>query len=209
MAKPGRNDPCPCGSGNKYKKCCLAKEEAVAREQLVKAQAPRDTLATRPARRRRSLAGHRVDGSSRRPPRQGRGGRCLRGRAWYRLQRRSDLVRAAKLDEAEAAARDLLRRFPDVHDGWDRLGMVHEARGDSRQAADCYRKVIAFIRDHPDDYEPGFEEVFVKLVDRLDPPTATWSRHRYGHATQRRRPHHHCNAWSARPQTALKEREQG
>lgn len=21
--KPGRNDPCPCGSGNKYKACCL------------------------------------------------------------------------------------------------------------------------------------------------------------------------------------------
>jgi preprotein translocase subunit SecA len=21
-AKPGRNDPCPCGSGLKYKKCC-------------------------------------------------------------------------------------------------------------------------------------------------------------------------------------------
>ena len=24
--KPGRNDPCPCGSGKKYKKCCGAKE---------------------------------------------------------------------------------------------------------------------------------------------------------------------------------------
>ncbi len=24
----GRNDPCPCGSGKKYKKCCLGKEEA-------------------------------------------------------------------------------------------------------------------------------------------------------------------------------------
>jgi preprotein translocase subunit SecA len=23
--KIGRNDPCPCGSGKKYKKCCLAK----------------------------------------------------------------------------------------------------------------------------------------------------------------------------------------
>jgi preprotein translocase subunit SecA len=23
--KVGRNDPCPCGSGKKYKKCCLAK----------------------------------------------------------------------------------------------------------------------------------------------------------------------------------------
>lgn len=26
--KTGRNDPCPCGSGKKYKKCCLAKAEA-------------------------------------------------------------------------------------------------------------------------------------------------------------------------------------
>jgi tetratricopeptide (TPR) repeat protein len=25
MAKVGRNDPCPCGSGKKYKKCCLLK----------------------------------------------------------------------------------------------------------------------------------------------------------------------------------------
>ena len=25
MTKPGRNDPCTCGSGKKYKKCCLAK----------------------------------------------------------------------------------------------------------------------------------------------------------------------------------------
>lgn len=25
--KAGRNDPCPCGSGRKYKKCCLGKEE--------------------------------------------------------------------------------------------------------------------------------------------------------------------------------------
>jgi len=25
--KPGRNDPCPCGSGKKYKSCCLAAEQ--------------------------------------------------------------------------------------------------------------------------------------------------------------------------------------
>lgn len=33
-AKPkeiGRNDPCHCGSGKKYKKCCLEKDEAAAR----------------------------------------------------------------------------------------------------------------------------------------------------------------------------------
>jgi preprotein translocase subunit SecA len=27
VPKVGRNDPCPCGSGKKYKKCCLPKEE--------------------------------------------------------------------------------------------------------------------------------------------------------------------------------------
>ena len=27
-AKIGRNDPCPCGSGKKYKRCCLAQQSA-------------------------------------------------------------------------------------------------------------------------------------------------------------------------------------
>ncbi len=27
-AMPGRNDPCPCGSGRKYKKCCGANAPA-------------------------------------------------------------------------------------------------------------------------------------------------------------------------------------
>ena len=27
MSKIGRNDPCPCGSGKKYKKCCLAQDD--------------------------------------------------------------------------------------------------------------------------------------------------------------------------------------
>ena len=26
MTKVGRNDPCPCGSGKKYKKCCETKQ---------------------------------------------------------------------------------------------------------------------------------------------------------------------------------------
>jgi len=29
MGKAGRNDPCPCGSGKKYKKCCLDKNKYV------------------------------------------------------------------------------------------------------------------------------------------------------------------------------------
>ncbi len=32
LAKIGRNDPCPCGSGSKYKKCCLGKAIAPDRD---------------------------------------------------------------------------------------------------------------------------------------------------------------------------------
>ena len=40
MSKPGRNDPCPCGSGKKYKKCCLPRdEEARRREEAARPKA--------------------------------------------------------------------------------------------------------------------------------------------------------------------------
>ena len=47
--------------------------------------------------------------------------------------------------------------------------MVYEARGDKQKAADCYRNVIAFIRAHPDQYDDGFDALFQKLVEELDP----------------------------------------
>ena len=35
--RPGRNEPCHCGSGRKYKQCCLAKDEAAAAKARAKA----------------------------------------------------------------------------------------------------------------------------------------------------------------------------
>ena len=35
----GRNDPCHCGSGKKYKRCCLKKDGAAEREEHAKAAA--------------------------------------------------------------------------------------------------------------------------------------------------------------------------
>ena len=150
MAKTGRNEPCPCGSGKKYKQCCLAKDEAAAR-------AARPAQPAAPPARRPSLASYfQVSDDADQLTMASNGV--------------VELIRGGNLDAAEQAAHDLLARFPEVHDGYDRLGMVCEARGDHRQAADYYRKVIAFIRDHPDDYDPEFEDVYRKLVDRLDPP---------------------------------------
>jgi len=35
----GRNEPCHCGSGRKYKHCCLEKDEQAEREARAKAEA--------------------------------------------------------------------------------------------------------------------------------------------------------------------------
>ena len=37
MTKPGRNDPCPCGSGKKYKHCCLRTEATQAADDRSRA----------------------------------------------------------------------------------------------------------------------------------------------------------------------------
>jgi tetratricopeptide (TPR) repeat protein len=79
-----------------------------------------------------------------------------------------DLVHAGRLDEAERAARELLVRYPEVHDGYDRLGMVHEARGQLREAADCYRKVVEFARANPENYDPEFVASFLDLIAKLE-----------------------------------------
>ena len=41
LKNTGRNDPCPCGSGKKYKKCHLPEDEAKRHEELEKQQALR------------------------------------------------------------------------------------------------------------------------------------------------------------------------
>jgi hypothetical protein len=46
VARLGRNDPCRCGSGRKYKQCCLDKDGAEARVAYAKAiaEAPASSL---------------------------------------------------------------------------------------------------------------------------------------------------------------------
>jgi tetratricopeptide (TPR) repeat protein len=151
--KTSRNDVCPCGSGQKYKRCCLEKD-------TVDAAASTAVL--------RHPTADAIDSSLLRLP-------DVPFEIAEALDAASnlvvDLIRARKLDDAEDAAHDLLARFPSVHDGYDRLGMVHEARGDLKQAAAYYRRVIDFVHQHPAGYAPGFADLFRQRADRLDPPS--------------------------------------
>ncbi len=169
MAKPGRNDRCPCGSGKKYKACCLTKDEAAERERLTAAQADRDARA---GEKQNSLREVREALMAKLAGATPIDGDIFDDDLTEASNAVLDLIRDGKLDEAEAAARDLLVRYPEVPDGWDRLGMVHETRGENRQAANCYRQMLAFVREHPYDFDASIIDDTIARIDRLDPTGA-------------------------------------
>ena len=149
MAKIGRNDRCPCDSGKKYKQSCLAKDKAAERKTFVAAPAT-DHMQHHHARLCEGCNA-KIDVAA---------------------NAAIALIDAGKLDEAEHAAQQLVERWPDAHDGYDCLGMVHQVRGDNRRAAEYYRKVVAFAREEPALYDPEFQDYYRDLIDRLDPTTA-------------------------------------
>jgi tetratricopeptide (TPR) repeat protein len=133
MAKIGRNDPCPCGSGHKYKRCCLPRDEAAAAAERAAAPAlDRETVA--PVEWVSDDDG--LDAAS---------------------NIVIDLIDAGRLDDAERAAQDLLERYPEVHDGLERVAMVAAARGNRARAAEYYRRAADFVHARPEWYDAEME----------------------------------------------------
>lgn len=153
MRMIGRNDPCPCGSGEKYKRCCLKKDEAVER-----------------AEREGSNAQLRADVEA--------GQAAIAGQLdRYKQSTRAansvlQLIEAQEFAQAEVAARAHIERFAETPDGYDLMGMLCEARGEPLRAAHWYRQVIAFIRAHPKVFSAKDEVRFLRRIKRLDPKAA-------------------------------------
>jgi tetratricopeptide (TPR) repeat protein len=159
VPKTGRNDPCPCGSGKKYKHCCLERDRTAELAPAVRQRVALQDQKANQAAQRKDYQAELLESQA-----------ALREAQALDAASNAvvDLVRAGRLDEAEQAARELLVRYPEVHDGYDRLGMVHEARGQFREAADCYRKVIEFARANPQDYDAGLVDSFLELIVKLE-----------------------------------------
>jgi hypothetical protein len=67
--KTGRNDPCPCGSGRKFKKCCVAKEsEAFAAAVAAGAAADQAVAGDKPPARPSTKTWTPLQPERRRPP---------------------------------------------------------------------------------------------------------------------------------------------
>ena len=156
MAKTGRNDPCPCGSGQKYKRCCLPRDEAAAVERVAA-----DRVAAAHAAALARQAGGPVTYAAIGPEDDGLDDAS---------NGVSDLLDAGRLDEAEQAAHDLLARYPDVHDGLERLAMVYAARGDRARASEYYRKAADFVHAHADQYGPKMEMYLRKRATEFEAP---------------------------------------
>ncbi len=161
MDKPGRNDPCPCGSGLKYKKCCAQKDAAAESARLAVNKARLGEQAAEYRAQLEEFADFdRATGSG------------LLDDEEDALTRDSNavlgLIEAGQFDQAEATASALLVSYPQVHDGYTRLGKVFEARGDRRQAAHWYRRSVEFMRQHPEQHDSEFIDAIEERVQRLE-----------------------------------------
>lgn len=134
MSRPGRNDPCPCGSGKKYKQCCLAGDGGRA----PKGQTPaKDSLLWRQATEL-----HRA-------------GRLGEAEVLYRrllavapddpevLYPLGQLYnQAGRCDEAVACLQRAIVVNPRHARACNTLGMALEELGRLDEALDCYRKAV-------------------------------------------------------------------
>ncbi len=130
MVKIGRNAPCPCGSGKKYKKCCLSAQPEkwpVKEQRFIPVYTELDQLSN-------SVV---------------------------------DLIKQKKLDEAETVSRKLLDEYPDQVDGFNRLAMVYEARGERRKAAEYFRKAHRFAMSN-EGFDQDIVDWYLSEAKRLE-----------------------------------------
>ena len=111
---PGRNDPCPCGSGKKYKKCCMGTDAASrAREQA--------------ARPTPDFVGDR-------------GGEDPVDK-WSNAARNA--IDAGQIDEAEDYSIRLIAKYPEVLDGYELRGLIREKQERWAEAAEAYQQALS------------------------------------------------------------------
>ncbi|MCC7063962.1 MAG: tetratricopeptide repeat protein [Planctomycetes bacterium] len=170
---PGRNDPCPCGSGAKYKKCCQAKTEAAAPRAALPAAGPSPAecnqlaslfhageLARVESRARLMLAQYpesgfvwNVLGAS--LGMQGKDSLTAFQKAARYLPRDADvqsnlgsaLAHHGRYEEAEECFRRALSIKPTFASAYTNLGNALGYQGRTVEATECYRRALRLQPD--------------------------------------------------------------
>jgi tetratricopeptide (TPR) repeat protein len=142
MSKVNRNDPCPCSSGRKYKRCCLAKDrppQPTPSPKISKGiESPFSSLLWQDEDDTLTQDSNQV----------------------------LDLIKQDRLDDAEALANKLLQDYPEVPDGLERLAMVYEARGDVGRAIEMYQRSLEFTLNN-DGYDEEISDYYRNKIHQL------------------------------------------
>ena len=144
MAKIGRSDPCPCGSGEKLKRCCLAEPSA------AKPALEPPSSAVEPHHEVCDSCGCALDDE-------------FNDRADYILERILD----GHVDDAETLCLDFIRDFPDEAEGHDLHSMIFETRGQHAQALSLLRKASRIAHDRQD-YDPETKLIMRQRIKELE-----------------------------------------
>ena len=147
MTKISRNASCPCGSGKKYKRCCLQKDEAGGID-ARKPVAPKKI-------KQPKIGANQFTNSM-----------FIEDDLDLLSNSVVDLIKDGKFAQAEENCKELLSKYPDVVDGFDRFAMLYEARGDKQKAIEYYKKAAEFMETRPG-YDREFIADALKKVDEL------------------------------------------
>jgi tetratricopeptide (TPR) repeat protein len=152
---PGRNDPCPCGSGKKYKKCCLSRDEeaapkvveadghaACSEEDHVRAGVIHVPADLSPAEAREYV--ERLD-------------------RWCNSAH--DALEDGRFEEAESLADRVRAEYPDLIDGYELRARVRLQQKRWAEAVEDFEQAIAVALRHRDDYD---EELIQELRDDVE-----------------------------------------
>jgi tetratricopeptide (TPR) repeat protein len=143
-----RNEPCHCGSGRKYKKCCLWKDKKAAAEENRHASEAQEQGPSGDAAGQASVIQYARDLDD------------LSNQA-------NDLIRARQWPEAEAACRELLDRFPDEIDGHWRAYECYKAKGDFKSAIPHARATLE-MAEQGGGFDPSFPSGIRKDIARFE-----------------------------------------
>ena len=161
--KPGRNDPCPCGSGRKYKLCCQPKDKNGAKRanvaQLMQAAVAhhnagqlayaedvcRMVLQTEPshadALNLLGLVSHQTGRSEQAVEFIRQAISAKKKATDYHNNLGNILIALGRLEEAEACFREMLALGPSA-DAYNNLGSALQRQGRIADAVESYRRAV-------------------------------------------------------------------
>ncbi|HVO87477.1 MAG TPA: tetratricopeptide repeat protein [Casimicrobiaceae bacterium] len=145
MSRPSRNDPCPCGSGRKYKHCCIALENARSLAE-VDASCVRlpDSHADIAAGHAHLARGALVEAIACFQRAIAAGG----GSAEVHTHLALALQRSGRMREALASYRDAVRSNPVAANAHFNLAVALQALGETDEALACYRRALTIEPRH-------------------------------------------------------------